>query len=144
MKSHYPFRSAVYLLLIRQDEILLSRRCNTGYRDGEYGLVSGHLDGGETVRAAMAREAQEEAGLSLEPGDLSIVHVIHRKEDDGERIDWFLVARDWQGEPVNKEPHKCDDMRWFPLGNLPEATIPYIRFALERYAEGKMFSEVGF
>ena len=54
---------AVHLILIENNKILLQRRYNTGYEDGNYGFVSGHIDGGESVIHAMKREAMEEAGI---------------------------------------------------------------------------------
>ena len=30
----------------------------------------------------------------------------------------FLVTR-WEGEPVNAAPEEHDDVRWFPLNDLP-------------------------
>ena len=63
----FRIKSAVHLLLIRGSEILLLRRHNTGYEDGNYGLIAGHLDGGKQVKDAMIREAREEAGIDIAP-----------------------------------------------------------------------------
>ena len=134
---------ASYLLLEKAGKLLMIRRFNTGFSDGMYSLVAGHLDGNETFIQAMVREAKEEAGLSIRPGDLSVVHVMHRKMPAEERVDVFLKARKWEGEPRNTEPHKCDHMAWFPLDSLPANTIPYIRQAVEAVAKGVFYSEHG-
>lgn len=137
----FSFLSAVHLLLLKDDEILLLRRYNTGFADGQYGLVAGHLDGGEWVKDAMIREAQEEAGIRLCADDLSVVGVMHRAVKS-ERIDFFLTADTWQGEIENCEPDKCDDLRWFPIHQLPQNTIPYVRQAIENYQQQRWFDEM--
>ena len=40
---------SVYLILVKDGKTLLLRRTNTGYEDGNYGLVAGHVDGNENV-----------------------------------------------------------------------------------------------
>jgi 8-oxo-dGTP diphosphatase len=81
--------AAVHIFLVRDGQVLLLRRFNTGYEDGNYSVVAGHLDGGEEVKAAAIREAQEEVGIRIAPQDLRIVGVMHRMSND-ERVDFFL------------------------------------------------------
>jgi 8-oxo-dGTP diphosphatase len=143
-----------HLILVRDGRILLLRRFNTGYEDGNYSVVAGHLDGNETFIRAMAREAMEEAGIRVRPEDMEVVHVMHRKSPQPpaaaaegcrfeERIDFFIRALRWEGEPRNLEPHKCDDLRWFPLDGLPQNTIPYVRQAIGCFRKGILYSEHG-
>jgi mutator protein MutT len=142
MTQRATFPTTVHLFFIREDQVLLIRRYNTGFADGQYSLPAGHLDGGETVIAAARREAQEEVGVRLEPQDIHYSSVMHRLDGD-ERVDFFLHVQNWEGEPVNAEPEKCDDIRWVNLDELPENTIPYIRRALKNHLEGVKFDEFG-
>ena len=93
MKKRFKVVPACYLILIKDDKILLLKRCNTGFEDGNYSFIAGHLDGDETFKQAMVREAKEEAGISLDPDKLEIINVMHRskKGNDFERIDIFMT-----------------------------------------------------
>jgi ADP-ribose pyrophosphatase YjhB (NUDIX family) len=55
-----------HVFLLRPGSILLVRRCNTGFKDGNYGPVGGHLDGGESIIRAAIRECREEVGVEIE------------------------------------------------------------------------------
>ena len=87
-RDQFKIIPAVYLLLFRGTEVLLAKRTNTGYEDGSYGVIAGHVDGNETLRVATAREADEEAGLRMRRMTFdwhwsctaSQHHPIHRKE----------------------------------------------------------------
>src|SRR5687767_3202281 len=140
MRATFPV--TVHLLFFRENQVLLLRRFNTGYADGQYSVPAGHLDGGETVTAAATREAEEETGLRIEADDIAFSSVVHRKDGD-ERVDFFVHVRNWQGEPVNTEPEKCDELRWVNLDKLPENVIPYVRKAIQNHRVGVQFDEFG-
>ena len=140
--NRFKLLSAVHLFLIQDSQVLLLRRFNTGYEDGKYSVIAGHLNGDEEIKAAMIREAREEVGVEISPLDLRVVGVMHRKSND-ERIDFFLVATSWSGEITNREPYKCDQLAWFDMDDLPENVIPYVRKALDNYRQGNWFDSFG-
>ncbi|NEY83010.1 NUDIX domain-containing protein [Bacillus sp. 3H-10] len=112
MKERFKVIPAVHIFLVKDNQILLLRRYNTGYEDGKYSVLAGHLDGDEDVISAAQREVLEEGGINVAYEDFKIVGVMHRKAKE-ERIDFFLTANKWQGEVVNMEPNKCDELKWY-------------------------------
>lgn len=136
------FAVTVHLLFFREDQVLLLRRFNTGYADGQYSVPAGHLDGGETVMAAAARESEEETGLRIDLEDMVFSSVVHRMEEE-ERVDFFVHVRQWQGEPANTEPDKCDELRWVNVNELPDNTVPYVQKAIQNHRAGIVFHEFG-
>lgn len=139
---HFRLLAAVHVFMLRNDQVLLLRRYNTGYEDGKFSVPAGHLDGDETVLSAARREVLEEVGIELSDHDLAVVGVMHRRSDD-ERVDFFLAAERWRGEPVNLEPEKCDLLAWYALDGLPANTVPYVCRALANYRRGRWFDSFG-
>ena len=135
---------AVYLILRRGDEVLLMRRQGSGYYDGSYSLPTGHVEVGELPRSAIAREAHEELGIEINPNDMVFTHCMYRtkRDETGDRVDFFYECSWWKEEIVNQEPQKCDDIRWFSRSALPVNMMHHVRTALDFVAEGVKFSEL--
>lgn len=143
MRKNFPYVGSSYLFLIKDEKILLQRRFQTGFQDGNYGVPAGHLDGGETAKEGCVREIKEEIGITILPQNTEVVHVMHRKGSLDERIDFFMTASNYTGKITNCEPNKCDDLSWFPLDGLPENIVDYVQVAIENYRKGVFYSEYG-
>jgi 8-oxo-dGTP pyrophosphatase MutT (NUDIX family) len=135
----------VHVLLVREDKILLTqRRDSNPLFDEQWHVASGKLEAGESVIAAVIREADEEIGVLIEPDDLRCVHTIHVNGSGPEpRLGLFFVTERWIGDPSNREPDKCAAVRWFALDRLPARLIPYTAAGIRGYRAGVPFSVMG-
>ncbi|ONI81081.1 DNA mismatch repair protein MutT [Actinosynnema sp. ALI-1.44] len=135
----------VHLLLIRNGELLLSRRRDPSPRfDRQWHMPSGKLDAGESVLAAAAREAEEEIGVRIEHDDLRHVHTSHVTSSGIEpRLGLFFETLRWTGEPVNREPSKCSELGWFDPDDLPDDMIEYSAAGVRAYRANQGFAQLG-
>jgi 8-oxo-dGTP diphosphatase len=125
---------AAYVFLLRpapdsgSREVLLQLRSGTDYMDGHWAAAAaGHVEKGESVYEAAAREAAEEIDVS----DLALAPWCAMQRtgvgDDplDERVDYFFTATSWSGVPRIVEPEKCAALRWFDLDALPDPVVPH-------------------
>lgn len=138
---HAGIPVGVHVLVERAGRILLMRRAGTGFFDGLYSLPGGHVEVGESLGRTAVREMREEIGVEIDPADLVRMGVVHRRSDTN-RVDFFLRAKAWAGEPRICEPAKCDALGWFARGDLPANTVAYVREALGA-GEGPWVLELG-
>jgi ADP-ribose pyrophosphatase YjhB (NUDIX family) len=140
MDDKYTIRCAVYPLIARDGKVLMIRRKNTGWKDGEYAIPGGHLEKDETILQAVCREAKEEVGLKIGENQLEFIHAMHRKSNYP-YLDIFFKVRSWEGEPFLGEEEKSDDLIWAYINNLPENTIEYIKQVIEKWQNNILFSQ---
>ncbi len=126
----------LHLVLLRDDCVLLGKRRNTGFADGRYHVPAGKLEIDETITDGIIREAREEAGITLSPNDIDLVHLMHLR-DGTDRLSLFFTADRWSGEIENREPEKCAGWEWLPVGDLPAETVPYARQAIADIVAGR-------
>lgn len=135
--------AGAHIFFIKNDMLCMIRRQNTGHGDGKYSVPAGHVDDGERMIDAAIREAREEVGVIVKEEHLSFAHVVHVRKRDPllpDRVQFFFVAHDWEGELKNLEPEKCDDISWFPVATLPENTVAYAAQAFHEYQKGVLLS----
>jgi 8-oxo-dGTP diphosphatase len=94
---------------------------------GEWSLPGGVLECGETLREAVAREAQEETGLLVETGEMLGVYERIIRSDDG-RVRYHYVLLDFLCRAVGgdlKAGSDAADVRWFTREELPPLNLAY-------------------
>ena len=145
MTDRFVVVPASYVFFVREEDgrqqVLLQLRQGTGYMDDHWAAAAaGHVEQGESVFEAAAREAAEELGVTdLELTPLCAMHRTGRTGDPiDERVDYFLLATSWSGEPRIIEADKCADLRWFGLHDLPTPVVPHELQVLEGYRDGTL------
>ena len=137
---------AAYLLLVRGDgpdlEVLLQRRGPaTSFMAGHWATAAaGHVELGESVQVAAAREAAEELGVEVPVASIEPLCAMQRTlpgVDDPveQRVDYFLTTRRWSGEPAVQEPDKAVELRWCRPTSLPDPMVPHEGFLLGLLAD---------
>ena len=127
-KREYPESPLVGVgaVIVQDARVLLTRRGQPPLL-GEWSLPGGVLECGETLREAVAREAQEETGLLVETRDMLGVYerVIH---DDAGRVRYHYVLIDFLCQPIGgdlKAGSDAADVRWFRPDELPALNLAY-------------------
>ena len=140
------FPVVVHLLLLRERagsrEVFLLRRAGTGFMDGYYVLPGGHLQAGESLAQAAARECREETGVA--PGELRPQSVLPYRSGRHQGINVIFRASDLSGEPGIGEPDCCDFVGWFSLARLPVPAAPWIADVLDLESRGEWFRELSY
>lgn len=109
----------VTAVIVREDEVLLGRRADTGALTP----VTGIVDPGEEPADAAVREALEEAGVRIRADRLAWVHQIPRVTyANGDRSDYLdLVFRcSWLSGAPRPVDGELTEVGWFDLDDLDE------------------------
>lgn len=146
------FITGVALILKKEDKILLLKRNISGkITFGSLALPGGTVENNETITQAACRKAKEKIGITINPQDISIVHVLRLREkfDTSSNttqqilILYFAKINKWAGEPTNMEPHKHSDLVWADANKLPCNLFPLNKQALNCIKRGIFYTEHG-
>lgn len=123
-EERYTTKVTVGLILIKEDRVLLIKRKNTGYMDGMYAFVAGHVEKGESLKQAMIREANEEAGIKIDENDIEFVCLIRDGKKNDEYINFYFKAYKYSGDIKIAEEDKCEEITWTRIEDIPQNMIP--------------------
>jgi ADP-ribose pyrophosphatase YjhB (NUDIX family) len=142
-RKRFKLSLSVFLLLIKDNKVLLIKRSNTGWMDGYYSVPAGALEEGENISKAIIRESKEEVDINLTKKNIKLVHAMHNMTHAEEWIGLFFFANKWKGEPKINEPHKHSELLWSPINKLPKNIIPYVAQAIKEFSKQNQYSEFG-
>lgn len=109
-------------MLVADGRVLLGHRSpSRRWYPDVWDVPGGHVEPGETSRAALDRELREELGVVA----VAATRLGAARFDDV-LIDLWTVT-EWTGVPVNRAPDEHDELRWFRADELPVATLAHPR-----------------
>lgn len=138
-----PYLAAYLIFRNKEGKVAFVLRENTTWMNHYYGLPSGKVDNDEGVLVGAVREAKEETGVTIQAKDLHHALTLHRRDKDNDWIDITFEVVSWEGDLYNAEPHVHAELVWLDPNDLPENTIPNVRYILEQVAAGNTYAEFG-
>ena len=137
-------RLAAYAVIVRGDQILLSRLSERVTQQELWSLPGGGVDHGEDPRDAVVREVHEETGLTAEVGDTAHVFSLHLPDTwrRGRRVDAHSVRIVYQGwvAPDAGEPRVVEvdgstaEAAWQPLSAVLDGSLPTVSLVAQALA----------
>lgn len=130
--SAAPSHLVAWVLLLRSDgHLLLARRAGVSYGEGLWGLPGGHVEDGEGLADAGARELREEVGVVVDRAGLRPVGVTRYVHGPHRGTDFFFVADAWRGDP--SPVAECSEVGWFAPQALPADALPWLARAVRTH-----------
>lgn len=139
MSERHLTRTAVFVILERDNKVFFLRRANTGWADGLLTIPAGHVDKGDQVREAAIKETKEEARVEVALEDLEFVHVDYLRD---EYTNFYFKTKKWVGEPNLGEPHLASEAVWIDKDEIPEDVTPQLKRLFKQIRDGSYFSEI--
>ena len=119
--------------ILRSGDAILAEKRKPDRRvaPGVTSLPGGHVDAGETIAHALARELREELGLVADAPRF-VCALLYRSEEL-RRLHYFAIES-WSGAIENNE---AESLHWIPLDDLSRLDLEVDREAIAAYLRGK-------
>jgi 8-oxo-dGTP diphosphatase len=131
-------RVGVQAVIARADAILLGQRKNA-FQEGSWGLPGGHLEVGETLLEAAARELLEETGIVTTK--LKVFCVTDPNPESGYHMQIGVEVLEFRGSPQIMEPEKCSALAFFPITQLPNPLFISSQKVIENFVRKQFYDD---
>ncbi len=145
VKNWFRVPVAIIIVLRQGDHVLLAKRANTGFKDGYFALPGGKHDGNEPLVEGVVREAKEELGIDCLTKDVEFRGIIHTQMPEPYTEVMYIIFEivKYEGTVVNNEPHKCSEIQFFHVDNLPDKMTEVSRRCVINTFAGIQYDEMG-
>lgn len=133
--AHRKPRHGAVAVVVEQERFLVIRRSRFVRAPNLLCFAGGTIERGETPHAAIVRELHEELGLVAEARE----HIWQSRTSWGTLLDWVLVDRHPQSEPI-ANPAEVAEWMWLSAEELlchPDL-LPSVPAFFSAWANGKL------
>jgi len=133
-------RVGVGVIVMRDGKFLLGKRRNA-YGDGEWALIGGKLDHGESIENCARREIREESGMEIQ--NVRFGSLMNSIKYPPKHFLAIGMLADWKsGEPQIFPEEKISEWGWFGFDKLPQPMFYDSLVVIEGHLAGKFFTDL--
>lgn len=128
------------VIVNEENKVLIGKRINSFAPF--YSIPGGHIELGETFENAATREIQEETGLIIrEPQVIAVTNNLETfKKENKHYVSVVLLAKNYEGNLENKEPHKCEGWHWIDPNDIPHPHFDASEQAINCFVNSKFYN----
>ena len=126
----------VQCFVLTDSRLLLGHRTG-GFQSGTWGLPGGHLEQGETILEAAARELEEETGIIAQK--MRIVTIGDPLAENNYHLQFGVLVEEWRGEPTITAPNELGELCFFPVNDLPSELLVSSAYIIEKFIDRRLY-----
>jgi len=136
----------VGIILVKDGKVLLGKRHDDPEKadsemhgEGTWTCPGGGVEFLESPEETAIREVEEETGIKVNKA--RVISMSNDRVEDAHFITIGLLAEDFEGEPLVKEPDEITEWKWFDLNELPSPLFLCSEKLIKNYLEKKFYSD---